>query len=106
MDISDEVESKYLASQDIKTSQTKTIVLLNEGTKTEAKDSKGQTYISTEFNVQLDGQKIKVWRPSKHAKKILVKKFASSDTKLWVGKPIVCTTMLMQGGKEGVVPVE
>ena len=104
MDISDEVQSKYLAAADVKNSPTKTIVILDEGKKTEATDSKGQKYISSEFLVSLDALR-KIWRPNKTAKKKLAEKFGSTDTLVWIGKPIVVTTAFFQGGREGIVPI-
>ena len=105
MDVNELVQSKWLTAQDVKESPSKTVVLLTEGNLEEATSTKGEKYKALVAQVQLDGSKVKDWRINRTSLKKLVAKFGSNDTKLWIGKPIVLTTMLMQGGREGIVPI-
>ena len=105
MDITEIVQSKWLTAQDVKESSTKTVVLLGEGNCEEVVSTKGEKYKALVIPVQLDGVKMKDWRVNRASLKKLREKFNSFDTKSWIGKPIVLTTMLMQGGKEGIIPI-
>jgi len=101
MDVSDLVESKYLTSTDVKNSITKTVTIIGEGSNTDGVNQKGEKYKRVVLPVQIDG-KNKEWIPNRNALQKLTLKFASKDTKEWIGKPIRVTTILLQGGKEGI----
>lgn len=104
-DVNELVQSKWLTAQDVKESVTKTVVLLSEGLVEDATSTKGEKYKALVVQVQLDGKLVKDWRVNRTSIKKLKEKFATADTKAWIGKPILLTTMLMQGGREGIVPV-
>lgn len=105
MDVNELVQSKWLTAQDIKESTTKTVVILTEGNVEDVTSTKGEKYKALVLQVQLDGTKLKDWRVNRTSLKKLKEKFANTDTKTWIGKPVVLTTMLMQGGREGIVSV-
>lgn len=105
MDVNELVQSKWLTAQDVKESSTKTIVILSEGNVEDATSTKGEKYKALVVQVQLEGKLVKDWRVNRTSLKKLKEKFGSSDTKTWIAKPILLTTMLMQGGREGIVPV-
>lgn len=102
MDVTDLVQSQYLTVQEVNNSPTKIVTILNEGIKEDVVDSKGQKYQSVKILVELDKVK-KDWRPNKFALKKLAERFGN-NTSLWVGKQFALKTMLMQGGREGIVP--
>ena len=103
MDAFELVQSKWLTAQDIKESPTKTVVILSAGVLEEKVSTKGEKYKALVVPVQIDG-KNKDWRINFTSIRKLVQ-VLGKETNLWVGKPILLTTMLMQGGKEGIVPV-
>ena len=102
MDVTELVQSKWLTAQNVKESPTKTVVILSQGTQEEVISTKGENYKALVVQVQLDGL-MKDWRVNRSSLKKLVEKLGSK-TELWVGQRVLLTTMLMQGGKEGVVP--
>ena len=102
MDVNELVQSKWLTAQNVKESPTKTVVILGAGSQEEVVSSKGEKYKALVLPVQLDALS-KDWRVNRTSIRKLVDKLGSK-TEFWVGKPVVLTTMLMQGGKEGIVP--
>ena len=103
MDVTDLVQSKWLTAQNVKESPTKTVVILGQGLKEEVVSTKGEKYNALVLPVQLD-QVSKEWRVNRASLKKLVDKLGVR-TESWVGKSVVLTTMLMQGGKEGIIPI-
>jgi hypothetical protein len=103
MDVTELVQSKWLTSQDVKESVTKTAVVIGVGVRQKAVNSKSEEYETLILPVQLDGR-IKDWRLNKASLRKLVAKFGVK-TEAWVGQPITLTVIPIQGGKEGVVPV-
>lgn len=103
MDVTELVQSKWLTAQNVKESQSKTVVILGQGTQEEVLSSKGEKYKALVLPVQLDTLS-KDWRVNRQSLKKLVEKLGSK-TEAWVGKQVQLTTMLMQGGKEGIVPL-
>ena len=103
MDVSDLVQSKWLTAQDVKESSTKTVVIIGVGNKQEETSTKGEKYTALVLPVQLDA-KTKDWRVNRASLKKLIQ-MLGVETSGWVGKPVVLTTILMQGGKEGIIPV-
>ena len=102
MDVTDLVQSVWLTAQEVNNSPSKIATILSEGVREEVSDSKGVKYQAVKLVVELDKVQ-KEWRPNKYALKKLAERFGS-ETKGWVGKQIALTTMLMQGGKLGIVP--
>ena len=102
MDVNELVQSKWLTAQNVKESPTKTVVILGAGSQEEVVSSKGEKYKALVLPVQLDAL-TKDWRVNRTSIRKLVDKLGSR-TELWTGKQVVLTTMLMQGGKEGIVP--
>ena len=102
MDVTDLVQSQYLTVQEVTNSPTKIATILSEGVREEVSDSKGQKYQAVSLMVELDRVQ-KTWRPNKYSLKKLAARFGN-DTKSWVGKQLALGVMLMQGGKEGIVP--
>lgn len=102
MDVTELVQSKWLTAQNVIDSPTKTVVILSQGTQEEVISTKGEKYKALVVQVQLDGL-MKDWRLNRASLKKLVEKLGSK-TEVWVGQRVVLKTMLMQGGKEGVVP--
>ena len=103
MDVTELVQSKWLTAQEIKDSPTKTVVILGSGQQEEVLSTKGERYKALVVPVQIDGR-TKDWRLNRTSIKKLAEKFGR-DTQVWVGKPILLTTLMMQGGREGLVPV-
>ena len=107
MDVSELVQSKWLTAQDVKDNQVKngvaTIVVIGVGEQQEAVSTKGEKYKALVLPVQIDA-KTKDWKVNRNSLKKLVSKLGA-DTASWVGQKVVLTTMLMQGGKEGITVV-
>lgn len=103
MDVLELVQSKWLTAQNVKESPTKTVVILSQGTQEEVVSTKGEKYKALVLQVQLDTV-MKDWRVNRTSLRKLVEKLGSK-TELWVGQRVLLSTMLMQGGKEGVVVV-
>lgn len=104
MDIKQMVSSEWLLTQDVLDSPTKTVVIIDAGTLEDRKDSNGKVFKTLVLNVELDAVK-KKWSLNKFSQKFLAKVYGT-ETSAWVGKVVKLRTMLMQGGKEGVVPVQ
>ena len=103
VDVSELVQSKWLTAQDVKDSNTKTVVIVGVGDVKEETSSKGEKYKALIVPVQIDG-KMKDWKLNRSSlKRLLIS--LGKDTSLWVGQKVLLTTMLMQGGKEGIIPV-
>lgn len=105
VETSELMESKFLTSKDVKESTNKTLVVLGEGNIEMVDNTKGEKYKALTVPVQLDGLKLKDWRINKTALKKLNEKFGSTNSKEWVGKPFVVTTIPAQGGKEAIIPI-
>ena len=103
MDVSELVQSKWLTAQDVKDSQSKTVVIIGAGIQKEEQTKTGEKYFALTLPVQLDA-KTKEWKVNRISLKKLVEKMGK-ETSSWVGQRVVLTTMLMQGGREGIVPV-
>jgi hypothetical protein len=103
MDVTDLVQSVWLTAQEVNNSPSKIATILSEGVREEvSSDSKGVKYQAVRLVVEFDRVQ-KEWRPNRYALKKLAERFGA-ETKGWVGKQIALTTMLMQGGKLGIVP--
>lgn len=102
MDITNLVQSQWLTAQEVKNSPTKVVVIVDQGKLEESTSQKGEKYQALVLRVELDKVE-KQWKLSRYAAKKLADKF-SAETKEWLGKQVLLTTMLMQGGKEGIVP--
>jgi len=100
MDVSSLVESKWLTANDVRTSQSKTLVVISAGVLEDAVSIKGEKYKTLILPVEIDNKK-KDWKLNRSSLKKFVEKHGK-DTGLWVGKPIKVTTILLQGGKEGI----
>jgi len=100
MDVSDLVESKWLTANDVRTSNSKTLVVVSAGVLEDAISMKGDKYKTLVLPVELDGKK-KDWKLNRSSLKKFVERHGK-DTSAWVGKPIKVTTILLQGGKEGI----
>ena len=103
MDVKELVQSKYLTAQFVKESPTKIATILDQGKEEVVTTTKGDSYKAVTILVEVDKHQ-KDWRLSRHALRKISAAFGT-ETSAWVGKQIALTTMLMQGGKEGVVPV-
>lgn len=103
MDVTDMVQSKWLTAQDVKESPTKTVVIIGAGSQEEVVSTKGEKYKALVLPVQIDGRN-KDWRVNRNSLKKLSSIF-TVKTESWVGQKVLLTTMLMQGGKEGIVVV-
>lgn len=102
MDVSELVQSKWLTAQNVKESPSKTVVIIGQGLQEEVTNNKGEKYKALILPVQIDGLS-KEWRVNRSSLKKLISLFGVR-TESWVGQKVVLTTMLMQGGKEGVIP--
>ena len=102
MDITELVQGQFLTATDVKNSPTKIATIVSAGSIEEAKDVKGQVYKALQIHIELDRQQ-RVWRMNKYSLRRLAERFGT-DTKDWLGKQVALTTMLTQGGKEGVAP--
>ena len=102
MDVNELVQGKWLSAQDVKTSPTKTVVILSAGELVDKTSLKGEKYKALVVSAQIDG-KTKDWRINYTTIRKLVEKYGT-ETNAWIGKPILLTTMYLQGGKEGIVP--
>lgn len=102
MDISSLVQNQWLTSTEVRNSPTKIATIVDTGKFEEKTDTKGQKYKALVLTVDLDKVQ-KLWTLNKYSAKKLAEKFGN-ETNLWLGKQVSLTTMLMQGGKEGVVP--
>lgn len=98
MDVTKLLESEFIGVQFIKDSPTKKGIILSAGTQEPSKDGK---YMSLQVLIEIDGKR-KNWKMNKTSLINLAKAW-SSNTDSWVGKQVFFTTMLMQGGKEGIV---
>jgi hypothetical protein len=103
MDVKDIVQNSWLTAQDVKNSPTKIATILDAGKVEEAVDQKGLKYKALVLTVELD-KNSKTWKLNRYSARKLAEKFGT-ETSFWVGKQVALTTMLMQGGKEGVIPV-
>ena len=103
MDVKELVQSKFLTAQFVKDSPTKIATILDQGKEEVVTTTKGETYKAISILVDVDKVQ-KEWRLSRHALRKISMAFGT-ETSQWVGKQLALTTMLMQGGKEGVVPV-
>jgi hypothetical protein len=103
MDIKDLVQNPWFTAQQVKNSPSKIVTILDGGRIEEATDKEGERYRVLTLTVNLDGEK-KLWKLNKYSAKKLSERFGL-ETNLWIGKQVLLTTMLMQGGKEGIVPV-
>lgn len=103
MDVTELVQSKWLTAQNVKESQTKTVVIIGQGVQEEVVSTKGDKYKALILPIQLDGL-TKDWRVNRTSLRKLVEKFGTK-TELWVGKSVVLGIVLMQGGKEGLIPL-
>ena len=102
MDVSSLVQSMWLTSTDVKNSPTKIVTILNTGEEEEVLTKAGEKYKAIKLLVSLDKVE-KQWRLNKYSLRKMVERFGP-ETSGWLGKSISVTTMLMQGGKEGVAP--
>jgi hypothetical protein len=103
MDVTELVQSKWLTAQQVKDSPSKTVVILGQGLQEEVLSTKGEKYKALVLPVQLDGVG-KDWRVNRTSLRKLVVLFGIR-TESWVGKSVLLTTILMQGGREGIIPV-
>lgn len=103
MDVTDLVTSQWLTADDVRTSQSKIAIILDGGKISNEISLKGEAYKALILPIELD-RVSKFWKLNKHSLKKLTQSFGNNDTSTWVGKQIKLTTMLMQGGKEGIVP--
>jgi hypothetical protein len=103
MDVKELVQSKFLTAQNVKESPTKIATILDQGKEEIVTTTKGESYKAISILVELDKVQ-KEWRLNRHSLRKISAAFGT-ETSQWVGKQIALTTMLMQGGKEGVVPI-
>lgn len=103
MDITNMVQSQWLTAQEVKNSPTKIVTIVDQGKLEDAKSLKGETYQALVLRVDLD-KKEKQWKLSRSAARKLAEKYGN-ETSAWLGKQVALTTMLMQGGKEGILPI-
>jgi len=101
MDVSGLVQSQWLTARDIDNSPTKIVTILDNGKFTEEVATDGRKYQALVLKVQLDTY-TKDWKPNRFTLKKLVEAFGK-DTQTWTGKQLKVSTMLMQGGRMGVV---
>ncbi len=104
MDVKEMVQNNWFTAQDIKNSPTKIATIVDPGTVEEATSQKGEKYQALKLKIDID-KVVKEWRPNKYALRKLSERFGTTKTEEWVGKQVALTTMLMQGGKEGIIPV-
>lgn len=97
------VQSKWLTAQEVKNSPTKIATILDQGKEEVVTTTKGEQYQAITILIELDKNK-KEWRLNKTALRKIATAFGT-ETSQWVGKQVALTTMLMQGGREGIVPV-
>lgn len=102
MDVKDLVQNQWLTSTDVNTSITKIATIIDTGKVTEETNQKGEKYKALVLSVDIDRQ-TRFWKLNKYSLKKLSERFGI-ETTAWLGKQVKLTTMLMQGGKMGVVP--
>ena len=102
MDVTELIQGQFLTASEVKNSPTKIATIVSIGSIEEAKDTKGQPYKAFQIQIELDKQQ-KVWRMNKYSLRRLAERFGT-NTQAWLGKQVALTTMITQGGKEGVAP--
>lgn len=99
VDVSDELESKYVSVQVIKQSKSKLGVILGSGEYQECEFDKVKMQRLT-LPIELD-KKQKIWRPNKDSLKNMAARYGN-DTMHWLGKRILFQVVTVSG-KELVI---
>ena len=92
------LESKYVNAELVKTSQSKKLVILGEGSYEDV-TYEGETSRRLTLPVQIDG-KDKIWRPNKDS--VVNLNTFGDNTAQWVGK-VVIVSVIRARGKEMVI---
>ena len=92
------LESKYINAELVKASPTKKLVPLSEGNYEEV-TYEGETTRRLTIPVSIDGKE-KIWRPNKDS--VINCSVLGEDSKTWVGKTILLSTIRARG-KEMVI---
>ncbi len=81
-DTKEALESQYVNAELISNSESKKLVVVDEGSYEETQFGKRLT-----LNVDVDGKR-KIWRPNKDSVANLNEGYGGTDTKTWVGKTV------------------
>lgn len=102
MDVANLIQGQFLTANEVKNSPTKIATIVSVGELVEAENTAKEKYKAFQIQIELDGQQ-KVWRLNKYSLRKLAERFGT-ETSAWLGKQVALTTILTQGGKEGVAP--